>query len=295
MRVAVTGGSGFIGSVVIASMAGAGHAITALVRPESRRDHIEPYVDRFVVGEHDDESAWSELLDGTDVVVHMSVDWQALRSGDEHRHLRSNLLGSIRLLHASRPRPFVYMSSIAVHHDMRPRWKGVIDEDHPLRPSGAYGAHKAAVEAHLWSEHFAHNRYTAALRPCAVYGIDPVISRSHGYEIIRALRSGQKVDRPGGGKFVHVDDVAAVTLAAVEGRAAAGFPINLADCYARWSDWAVIAASELGLDIPIEHVSPPVPRNEFTKDAAAALGVPLDRGHEGIREHVRELIARMDS
>ena len=28
---------------------------------------------------------------------------------------------------------------------MRPRWQGVIDEDHPLRPRWVYGAYKAAV------------------------------------------------------------------------------------------------------------------------------------------------------
>ncbi|MCA9286659.1 MAG: NAD(P)-dependent oxidoreductase, partial [Phycisphaerales bacterium] len=283
MRVAITGGSGFIGSVAIHAIARAGHSVTALVRPESRRDHIEASVDRFVVGEHDDESAWPQLLEGAEVVVHSSVDWPALHSGDEHRHLRSNLLGSIRLLHASRPLPFVYLSSIAVHHDMRPRWEGRVDEDHPLRPSSAYGALKAALESHLWAEHFGQGRATTALRPCAVYGIDPTLERSHGYEIIRMLRARKPFQRSGGGKFVHVDDVAAAIVACLGNPLAAGRPFNLVDCYARWSDLAQMAAEELAVDASIDHSSPPEPRNMFTKDAAASLGVRLDRGHAGIR------------
>ncbi len=149
MRIALTGVSGFIGSVIARQAHEAGHTVTALVRETSRRDHVEPFVDRFVVGAQDDESAWPALLEGADAVIHNSVDWGPLRAKDLPTHGQSNLLASIRLLETSAPRPFTFMSTIAVHHDMRPHWKGVIDEDHPLRPNTEYGAYKAAVEAQL--------------------------------------------------------------------------------------------------------------------------------------------------
>lgn len=295
MRVALTGVSGFIGSVTARHLAEAGHAVTGLVRPTSRRDHIEPYVDRLVEGDQDDENAWPALLEDADCVIHNSVDWSPLAAPvDFDRHIRSNLVGSLRLLARSAPRQFVLISTIAVHHDMRPRWAGRIDEDHPMRPATLYGACKAAVESHLWAAHFGDGRSVCAFRPCGVYGIDPRLDRSIGHPIILRLREEQRFSKLGGGKFVHVDDVAAAITAAVGNPAADGAVYNLVDCFARWGDWATIAADLMGIDAEIDLSSPPAPKNSFVMDAARSLGVGFDRGLDGIREHLRELIDRID-
>ncbi|MHC4946756.1 MAG: NAD-dependent epimerase/dehydratase family protein [Planctomycetota bacterium] len=295
MRVALTGVSGFIGSCVARRLAEHGHRVTGLVRPASRRDHVEAVVDRFVEGAQEDDRAWPALLDGADAVVHNSADWGVFKTPvDLDRHLASNVVGSIRLLHAAIPRRFVFMSTIAVHHDMRPRWAGRIDEDHPLRPGMLYGAYKAAVEDHLWAAHATHGVGFCALRPCAVYGIDPKPERSIGQPIIASIRAGRPFTRAGGGKFVHVEDVAAVAVAALETPEPPNTAVNLADCYVRWADWAQMAADLLGVKAEIDFSSPPAAKNEFTKDAAAALGVPLDRGHAGIRTHLETLIAAGD-
>ena len=300
MRVALTGASGFIGSATARGLAEARRQVTALVRPTSRREHIEPFVDRFVVGEQDDHGAWEDLLDGADCVIHNSISWPTGDAWSFGEHLRSNLCGSLQLLKASAPRQFIYISSIATHHDIMPRQEdadgvNIVDEDHPLRPSTDYGALKAAVEAHLWSEHYREGRNTTAVRPCGVYGIDPDLPRSHGYKLLKKLAAGQRIDRAGGGKFVHVDDVAAVIVALVGNDAVAGQPFNMVDCYARWSDWAKLGAEVLQLNTDIVESSPPLPRNMFSKEAVRALGVSLDRGHEGIRRSLVELAAAMRS
>ncbi len=298
MRIALTGVSGFIGSTIARCAAARGHAVTGLLRVTSRREHVEPFVDRFVEGDQADERAWDRLLDGADAVIHNSVDWASIRSGDLAAHLRSNLVGTIRLLRASAPRPFVFISSIAVHHEMRDRWHGLVDEDHPLLPNSDYGAYKAAVEAHLWVDHSRDGRHTCALRPCGVYGVDPSIERSHGYSLIQKLRRGEAINKPGGGKFVHVDDVAEAAVGALSSPAASGRPINLVDCYARWSDWAHTAQALLGTRCSIDDSSPAEPRNQFSKDAAASIvpddagGLFLNRGLGGIRAHLADLIER---
>lgn len=293
MRIALTGVSGFIGSVLARHLHEAGHQVTGLVRASSRRDHINPFVDRFIIGDQSDESHWPALLDGADCVIHNSMDWEALRSGDINRHLQTNLLGTLKFLRASAHRQFIYMSSVAVHHDMRARWQGHIDEDHPTRPGSLYGACKAAVEVHLWAAHFGEGRHASAFRPSAVYGMDPDLERTHGYSTIQSLKAGEPFTKPGGGKFVHVGDVAAAVTAAVGNPKAAGRAFDLTDCYARWADWAQMAADLLGVKLPIDLSSPPQPKNMFSKDAVKSLGVNLDRGREGIRTHLRELFAIM--
>lgn len=290
MKVVLTGASGFIGSVTCRQLAQAGHEVSALIRESSRTDHIDEYVTRFVKGDIESRATWDDLLSDADAVIHNAFDWKALKSGDSSLHFNRNLVASLNALQWSNPRPFVFVSTIAVHHDMRPRWNGRIDEDHPLRPASLYGACKAAIEAHLWAAHFEHDRHTVAIRPCGVYGLDPDLERSYAYGLVRRLLEGEDVAKPGGGKFVHVEDVAAVIVAALDNPDAAGKPINLVDCYARWSDWAQLAAESLSLTVPVEHQSPDQPRNTFSKDLAQSLGVSLDRGHDGIREYLDELI-----
>ena len=146
----------------------------------------------------------------------------------------------------------------------------------------------------MLAAYYGRGQPTCAIRPCGVYGIDPRLDRSIGHPIVETLRAGEPFTRPGGGKFVHVDDVAAAVTAIVGNPDAAGKAYHLADCYARWADWAVMAAELLGVDAEIDTSSPAQPRNTFSKDGARSLGVELDRGHEGMRAHLRELIGRLD-
>jgi nucleoside-diphosphate-sugar epimerase len=150
------------------------------------------------------------------------------------------------------------------------------------------------VEAHLWAEVFNRDRNASAVRPCLVYGMDPKLDRTVGYPIVRQLDAERECTKRGGGKFVHVDDVTAAVAALVGSEAAKGQVYNLVDCYARWGDLARMAAEIMQIRPEIDLSSPSEPENMFVKDKAQSLpGVRLDRGHEGIRGHLDELISAM--
>lgn len=291
MNIAITGASGFIGSKIARTAAEHGHHVIALVRESSNRTHIENVVSKFIVGSHDDEAAAQSLVEDADIVIHNSFDWKALRDGSKDEHIRSNLSGSLNLLELSEGKHFIYISSIAVHHHMHEKWGGSIDTAHPTRPGSPYGACKASIEAHLWAANAKCGQKFSAMRPCAVYGIDPNKERSIGFPIVESIKANKPFTRLGGGKFVHVDDVAAATVACIGNSKAEATAYNLVDCYARWSDWASIAAEELGADIEINRSSPQEPKNNFdTIDVTNDLGIALDRGTEGIRSQIKELI-----
>ena len=291
MNIALTGASGFIGSAIAKCAAMHGHIVHALVRETSDRSHIEQYVSKFIVGTQDDEQILSELLVNADVVIHDSFDWAPLKQGDINRHLQSNLIGSIKLLEASQDRHFIYMSSIAVHHHMHARWNGHIDESHPTRPGSIYGACKASVESHMWAANANRDQRITSMRPCAVYGIDPNFKRSIGYPILQSIEEGIPYTKLGGGKFVHVNDVASATIAAIGNPNATPAVYNLVDCYARWADWATFAAEELGYEAEIDFSSPEQSINVFdVTNVENDLGVKLNRGMQGIRNQIQEII-----
>jgi len=303
MRIALTGASGFIGSAAARAIHAAGHEVTAMVRPSSPTEHISSIVTRFVRGDQKDPAIWPEFLEGADAVIHNALDRDALRSGDVAAVIDASVAASVGLLDEARRRGvgrFVFVSSVATHHDIRPRWGGEIDEDHPLRPASLYGATKAAVEPFLWWAHHEFGLHTAAVRPAGVYGVEPVhVRRSIAYEPVARIVRGEPVskdDFPGGGKWVSVEDVALAMLRAAERDGAAGRAFNLADCYAKRTRFAELAAEALGRprDL-VDPVTGPPAVNRFTKDASRdVLGVPLDRGEEGLRAYVRELVGAIE-
>lgn len=302
MRIALTGASGFIGVFTARLLSRSGHEVIALVRDSSPTGALRLEGVEVRVWAQADRTTWGRAFEGAEAVIHNAADWGALRSGDLRAHLDSNVSASIELLHHAHSigaDRFCFVSSVATHHDILPGWGGLIDETHPLRPHGLYGAYKAAVEAHLWDAHFRLGMRASAVRPAGVYGVEPVnLARSAGHREVSALLRGERVTpetSPGGGKWVHVEDVALALMRCVEREGAAGRAFNLADCYAKRTRIAEHARDALGLpaDRVVPDTSPPA-RNAFDKRAARdVLGVGLDRGDDGLRAHAVELIGAL--
>lgn len=297
MWVALTGCSGFIGSSIARALKARGHSVRGLIRQTSRVDHLRDVVDQLVVGEHDQDETLHHLVKGVDAVIHNSVDWKA--RNEPISGFESNLMGSLKLLELTRKagiRQFVFISSVAAVSEISDKWGGQITETHPTWPTSLYGAYKAAVESYLKAYHHCFQMNTSAWRPAAVYGIAPEVLRSQWSGIIHDVRSGNRIDVPGGGKITHVQDVADAVALAIGDETVSGEFFNLVDRYIYWQDVAEIARELTKSDVTIVNHKGTGPKNQF--DCAKAIAFfdrhknhqALRRGLDGVREYVRELL-----
>ena len=299
MLVALTGASGFIGSYTARALHRAGHAVRALVRPTSRREHIADVVAEFREGDAADPQAVAGLVAGAEAVIHNAADWDALERSPVANFER-NVLGSLRLLDAARQagfEQFVFVSSVAVYHEILP--DRALDESHPTWPSSIYGAYKASVEPHLKAYHATYGMNTSAWRPAAVYGVDPNLKASQWYDLVEAARTGGTIDTPAGGKITHVQDVADALTLAVGDASVAGQFYNLVDRYMYWQQAAEFAKEIAGSNATIVDRKGAGPKNTFDTRKAVEFfnrhGNPtaLRRGLDGVREYVGQLLAKL--
>lgn len=299
MRVALTGASGFIGSYIAAALKQRGHTVRALVRESSRRDHIAPFVDEWRVGDQSDEQAQAGLVAGVDAVVHNSADWDALEQSPA-RSAERNVLGSLTLLEQTRlagASQFLFISSVAVYHEILQ--DRALDENHPTWPSGIYGAYKAAIEPFLKAYHVTYGMNTSAWRPAAVYGVAPNLRESQWFDLIQTARNGGAISTAQGGKITHVQDIADAMALAIGDDSVAGQFYNLVDGYMYWQVAAELAREISGSSARIEDRKGQGPRNQFDTRQATAFfarhgnATALRRGVDGVRDYVRDLLAKM--
>jgi nucleoside-diphosphate-sugar epimerase len=301
MLVALTGASGFVGSYAARALRAAGHRVRALVRRESRREHIETFVDEWTVEDQGDPQAQAALVAGVDTVIHNSADWDALEQSPV-RNFERNVLASLRLLEAARAagaEQFIFVSSVAVYDEIPESAGGRITEETPAWPGSIYGAYKAAVEPHLKAYHQTYGMNTSAWRPAAIYGAPPRVEEAQWIELVREAKRGGHVSTDKGGKITHVQDVADALTLAVGDASVAGQFFNLVDCYMYWQVAAEFAKEISGSSARIDERKGAGPRNQFDSSKAIAFfkrhgnGNALRRGQEGVRQYVGELLAKL--
>ncbi len=149
MRVLVTGGAGYIGSVVAAQLIAAGHEVTVLDDLSTGHADAVPAGATFVRGTLRDCAA-EVLSDGIDAVLHFAAKSLVGESvAEPARYWSANLGGTLALLDAMREigvRTIVFSSTAAVYGEPE---RTPITETDPTRPTSPYGASKLAVDTTL--------------------------------------------------------------------------------------------------------------------------------------------------
>lgn len=221
MIVALTGASGFVGRQVAAALGARGHRVRALGRTLDGDD--ARVVDLAASGL---DVALDAALAGAQAIVHAAAHLPRAYDdpAEARRCFEVNALGTLAVLEAATRaeiRKVVVLSTNLYRLATDP-----VTEDAPLHPSARashYMLSKACAD--FYAQHFGETGRLDAtvLRLASVYG--PALGRGLIPLLAAKLASGARVAVPGGGRyradFVHVDDVATATAAAVE-RAAGG-------------------------------------------------------------------------
>lgn len=223
----VTGGTGFIGSVLVRRLLARGVAVTCLVRARARRPGLPAALDGARVIALPSFSA--EDLDtalagvSADVVFHLASYGVHQADRDTAQLLEGNVSFLCNMLDATsswRMRRFIYTGSCA-EYGLPVREGTPIPETQGLRPASMYGAAKAV--AFVAGSALAARLATpfVALRLFGAFGIHEAPLRVVPY-LIRHLTQDQPVALTPGDQvrdFLYEDDVADALIAAADGEA----------------------------------------------------------------------------
>jgi UDP-glucose-4-epimerase GalE len=248
MKVMVTGGAGYIGSVICARLLADGHQVT--VFDDLSRGHraAVPVGARLIVGDIRDEAAVLAALTagGCDAVVHMAALAEVGESVAKPELYHDVNAGGTRVVAQaalrSGVRRLVFSSTAAVYGEPD---RVPITESAELRPSNPYGQSKLDAERAL-AEAAARSSgrlSVTALRYFNACGADGERGEDHDPEThlvplaLRAARDGTELmvfgddyattDGTCVRDYVHVADLAAAHIAALKNLPAAAGAYNL--------------------------------------------------------------------
>jgi nucleoside-diphosphate-sugar epimerase len=295
MKIAVTGGPGFIGHYILRELSQAGHSLRAWYRPTSNRSGLEGVPVEWLPGQLNDGDAAKSLVAGCDAVVHAAL----FRPGKGFRGAEGNLvefaekniLGTLQLIDAARNAGvgrFIFISTCAVHEKIlsdRP-----LDENHPTRATSHYGAHKAAIEQFVHSYGLGSGYPICALRPTGVYGLAQPPQESKWFDLVRKIVKGETVSCQRGGKEVHAADVATAVelLLNAPEQKITGEAFNCYDLYVSEWDVACLAKEISGSRAEILGQQTSA-ANQIITEKLQSLGMAFG-GQQLLEATVRELI-----
>jgi UDP-glucose 4-epimerase len=197
----VTGGAGYVGSVSVAALLDAGHAVVVL--DDLTTGHRAAVTDgaALVVGDYGDLPLVERVLreHRVEAILHCgarSLVGESIR--DPGRYYRDNVGGGVALLDAARAagvERVVFSSTAAVYGS--PESTPIL-EDAPLRPINPYGETKRSFEGALGWYGRAYGLRSVSLRYFNVAGATAALGEDHDPEthLIPAILGAVEADRP---------------------------------------------------------------------------------------------------
>lgn len=224
-RIAVTGGTGFIGAALIDQLISEGFKVRALAR-NAKRVRRAGEID-VVEGDLENEGALSRLAEGCDVFLHLAGETHAPTEQD---YARINVAGAERAAAAAARAGarFVHASSLSARQP----------ETSPYARS-KFDSEEAVAGASAGNEFL-------ALRLPAIYGPGDLVTLPY----FKLLKSGfafePATDRPARASLLYVEDAASAFIAAAT-RGGSGRVYEVEDDTAEGRQWSEIGKTLSGV------------------------------------------------
>ncbi|WP_433270269.1 UDP-glucose 4-epimerase GalE [Actinosynnema sp. CS-041913] len=197
MKLLVTGGAGYVGSVCAARLVESGHEVVVL--DDLSTGHADAVPDGVrLIAEDIDDVIGSVLAEGFDGVLHFAAKSLVGESQENPaKYWQGNVVTSLRLLDAMRehgtPR-LVFSSTAATYGEPD---EVPIVETAPTRPTNTYGATKLAIDHAITGYATAHGLAAVSLRYFNVAGAYGRFGERHATEthlipIVLQVASGKR-------------------------------------------------------------------------------------------------------
>ena len=185
MKVFVTGGAGYIGSVCVEELINAGHAVTVYDNlTEGHRSAVDERA-VFVQGDSGNEGGIARAVAAAqpDAILHFAANALVGESmTNPGKYFRNNVAWGLELLEAAvaaKVRKFVFSSTCATYG---PPDRVPMTEDLPQRPINPYGESKLMFEKMLNWYHQIHGLEFVAFRYFNAAGASPRFGEHHRIE-----------------------------------------------------------------------------------------------------------------
>ena len=231
--VLVTGGSGFIGTMICLQLVEAGYNVINIDRDKKKKELPGTTLYPFDISNHQVDGIIQ--LTKPDTIIHLAADHEVGRSVLEpdvfYENNVANTIGLLNSAIKAGVKNFVFSSTSSVYGDTH---SFPTAESEPMLPVSPYGRSKAFVEDLLWDYTHAHSMRFVSLRYFNAAGADP--DMRHGYTqdpashlvpiVCRNALSGETLtvygndyDTPDGTcerDYTHVWDIASAHLSAMD-------------------------------------------------------------------------------
>jgi len=266
MKVAITGGTGFIGRYLLSRCLAEGNEVRILSRGQVNLCSTRRV--SWHEGDLNDPSSLLAFLDGVDVLYHCAGQ---ITNQSQMRSLHVD--GTANLIDAASGRVghWVQLSSVGVYG---PVSTGVITETSPFNPVGEYEITKAASDELVLAA-AAQGRFDCAiLRPSNVYGED--MNNQSLFNMIKMIERGLffYIGKPGASaNYIHVDNVVEGLVRCGSMATAKGGIYNLSDNIFM-EEFVRVIVDALGCRLPTMRAAE-LPMRWIGKSMGKISGFPL--------------------
>ena len=226
----VVGGSGFIGSNLVAHLLEHGFSVRVFDRTlpqvvDTQSSRASDVLE-FVAGDFLSLDDVNQAMDGCDYCVHL-VTTTMPQSSNENMifDIETNLIGAIGLLNAAvnhKLKKFIFLSSGGTVYGS-PEYLP-IDENHATNPMSSYGVTKLAIEKYMALYNTLYSLDSVVLRLANPYGEGQRAGGSQGAvaAFINKSITGEVVEIWGDGSiirdYIYIDDVSEAIISAIESK-----------------------------------------------------------------------------